>query len=66
LISIAAYSEIKALNDYPAYTALPAAMRYILKAGSYDRRGAMRKTILHNSRKRCNYGTNNRTVESIL
>ncbi|MBG1261000.1 endonuclease NucS domain-containing protein [Nostoc commune] len=34
-------------------TALPAAMRYILKAERYARRGARRKTIFHNSRKRC-------------
>ncbi|WP_203219506.1 GIY-YIG nuclease family protein [Nostoc edaphicum] len=37
------------------YTALPAAMRYIiLKAENYARRGARRKTVLHNSGKRCN------------
>jgi len=35
------------------HTALPAAMRYILKAESYDRRGARRKTVFHNSRKCC-------------
>ncbi|MBN3870299.1 MAG: hypothetical protein HWQ23_08400 [Nostoc sp. JL33] len=35
-------------------TALPAAMGYILKAESYARRGARRKTVLHNSGKRCN------------
>ncbi|MEH1795995.1 MULTISPECIES: WD40 repeat domain-containing protein [unclassified Nostoc] len=34
-------------------TALPAAMGYILKAERYARRGARRKTIFHNSRKRC-------------
>ncbi len=35
-------------------TALPAAMRYIiLKAENYARRGARRKTVLHNSGKRC-------------
>jgi tRNA(fMet)-specific endonuclease VapC len=34
-------------------TALPAAMRYILKAERYARRGARKKTIFHNSRKRC-------------
>ncbi|BDI18304.1 hypothetical protein ANSO36C_41060 [Nostoc cf. commune SO-36] len=34
-------------------TALPAAMRYILKAKSYVRREAIRKTVLHNSGKRC-------------
>jgi hypothetical protein len=32
---------------------LPAAMRYILKAERDDRRGVRKKTILHNSRKRC-------------
>ncbi len=36
-----------------ANTALPAAMRYILKAESYERSGAGRKTVLPNSRKRC-------------
>ncbi|BDI18559.1 group II intron reverse transcriptase/maturase [Nostoc cf. commune SO-36] len=36
------------------FTALPAAMRYILKAKSYVRREAIRKTVLHNSGKRCN------------
>jgi hypothetical protein len=35
------------------YTALPAAMRYILKAESYDRRGERRKTVLDNIRKCC-------------
>ncbi|MCG6138597.1 MAG: hypothetical protein MET45_28950 [Nostoc sp. LLA-1] len=35
-------------------TALPAAMRYILKAESYARRGERRKTVLHNRGKRCN------------
>jgi galactokinase/mevalonate kinase-like predicted kinase len=35
------------------HTALPAAMRYIFKAESYARRRARRKTVLHNSGKRC-------------
>ncbi len=42
----------KVTEDY-FDTALPAAMGYILKAERYARRGARRKTIFHNSRKRC-------------
>ncbi|MEH2024072.1 MAG: FAD-dependent oxidoreductase [Nostoc sp.] len=41
------------LSQQDSDTALPAAMRYIIKAESYARRGARRKTVLHNSGKRC-------------
>ncbi len=37
------------------YTALPAAMRYILKAESDARRGVRRKTVLHNIGNCCIY-----------
>ncbi len=43
------------------YTALSAAMRYILIAESYTKRGARRKTLLHNSGKRC---TNTNVIAS--
>ncbi|WP_414549577.1 hypothetical protein [Anabaena sp. CCY 0017] len=44
----------KIWHEASGFTALPAAMRYIPKTESYDRRGTQDKSVLHNSRKRCN------------
>jgi arachidonate 15-lipoxygenase len=47
-------------------TALPAAMRHIFKAENSDRRGARRKTVLHNSRKCCKKTLNSAIQEGGL
>jgi len=44
-------------TTHKAVTALPAAMRYIFKAESYEMRWARGKTVLHNSGKCCMYLT---------
>ncbi|MHC5820337.1 MAG: hypothetical protein ACYT04_31825, partial [Nostoc sp.] len=41
-------------HPQPRHTAVPAAMRYTLKAESHAKRGARRKTVLHSCGKRCN------------